>query len=70
MCAYFVNLSKLDCSVAQVTMYDINPEDQMILRLQAQLEIDVEMTADKSNYDGQEYSDVQVLCNMAEFIRF
>ena len=56
--------------MAQVTMYDINLEDQMILRLQAQLEIDVEMTADKSNYDGQEYSDVQVLCNMAEFIRF
>ena len=49
--AYYVNLSKRECSVAQVTMYDINQEDQMILRLQAQLEIDVEMTADKISYN-------------------
>ena len=46
--AYFVNIQTDECTLAQVTMCDVNSEELMVFQVNANLTINVEMSSDKS----------------------
>ena len=49
-CAYYVDMSKQESTPAQVTMCDPSDGDLMLFRVQAHLEINVEMSHHKGRH--------------------